>query len=466
MVFSVRLLYFGTIQVLLMSVITYVLISNEYRKLSSQSLQTLSHFLIEQKKQELKNYTSLAVSSINHLYQSANIDNKSVQAEVSNIFGSMQYSGKDGYFFVYDDKGTNISHPAQPFRVGKNWWDLTNAKGEKMIQIIVNNAKSGGDFYTYTWSKPSKTGEFEKMAYSIYLEKWHWVIGTGVYLDDVNNQLNKLQQEIDHHINRTKQIILLVAMSAILVLFILGLIAHLNNKKKADLKIYALGKKIINLEEEERKRISRELHDGIIQVLVSIKYSIEATGMCLKKAQHEKPIQLQQAEKNLSAAIGEVRRISHNLHPMILDELGFSAAVTTLGVEFSERTGIDVKVIKPSVRKLLPDYINITLYRVVQESLTNIEKYAQASEVVIELSMTKKWLKLSITDNGKGFDVAAYLKGSKLGIGLRNLAERVEYHSGEFEFKSSSSGTIIIAKIPKISFVNHFNNTVVKDVNS
>jgi len=229
---------------------------------------------------------------------------------------------------------------------------------------------------------------------------------------------------------------------------------------------YALGKKIINLEEEERKRISRELHDGIIQVLISIKYSIEATGMSLKRAQHEKPVQLQQAEKNLSAAIGEVRRISHNLHPMILDELGFSAAVTTLGIEFSERTGIDVKVIKPSVRKLLPDYINITLYRVVQESLTNIEKYAQASEVVIELSMTKKWLKLSITDNGKGFDVAGYLKGNKLGIGLRNLAERVEYHSGEFEFKSSSAGTIIIAKIPKISFVNHFNNTVVKDVNS
>ena len=463
MVFSLRLLYFGMIQVLLMSVITYVLISNEYRKLSSQSLQTLSHFLMEQKKQELKNYTTLAVSSINHLYQTGNIENKKVQTAVSNIFTSMQYSGKDGYFFVYDDKGTNISHSAQPFRVGKNWWDLTNDKGEKMIQIIINNAKSGGDFYTYNWSKPTKEGKFEKMAYSIYLEKWHWVIGTGVYLDDVNNQLSKLQREIDHHINRTKQIILLVALSAIGLLFIIGLFFHIKNKQKADLKIYALGKKIINLEEEERKRISRELHDGIIQVLISIKYSIEATALCLKKSHQEKPKQLQQAENNLSSAIQEVRRISHNLHPMILDELGFAAAVATLGGEFSDRTGIHVKVIKPSLRKLLPDYINITLYRVVQESLTNIEKYAQATEVLISLAMTDTWLILTIADNGKGFDVDDYLKGNKLGIGLRNLAERVEYHSGEFAFSSTNKGTIITAKIPKVSFVNHFNNTVIKD---
>jgi len=278
-----RLLYIAVFQVILTSVVIYFFVSSEYRELSNQSLQTLEHFLIDQKKQELKNYTSLAVSSIGQLLKSNDSDSLNTKNEAANLLSNMLYEGDNGYFFVYDGKGTNIAHPKEPFRVGKNWWDLENDNGDKIVQILINNAKAGGDFYRYKWSKPSTNTIVDKMGYSIFIDKWQWMIGTGVYLDDVNQQVSQLQKEMDQHINKTQQIVLIVALGSIFVIFIFGLAINWNQKKKTDLKINELGQRIINLQEEEHRHISRELHDGIVQILVSIKYSIEATGIFLSQ---------------------------------------------------------------------------------------------------------------------------------------------------------------------------------------
>ena len=455
MTLPLRLLFVAVLQVVLTSIITYYLVTDEYRGLSSQSVDTLENFLIEQKHQELKNYTLLAVSAMTDAYENSDIDDKQAKARVTEIIHDMTYSGRDGYFFVYDGEGNGVVHPKEPYRVGKNWWELEGENGDKTIQILVANAKAGGGFHRYPWRKPSSNIMSEKMGYSVYLEKWNWMIGTGVYLDDVNSQLNKLQQEIDQHINKTKQIILLVAMSSIFVIFLLGLILNLSQKKKTDQKISELGLKIINMQEEERRHISRELHDGIVQVLISIKYSLEATGLWLAKAKVAKPQPLEHAQSNLRDAINEIRRISHHLHPRILDELGLSAAMDALAVEYAEQTGITVNVTKPAVRKLVQDGISTTLYRVVQESLINVQKHAHATEVNIDMSIKDKWLTLSISDNGRGFDTELNNKADDYGIGLRNLAERVEYHLGEFSVQSSASGTIVKARIPKISYANN-----------
>jgi len=449
MFFPRRLFIIAIVQALLTSVVTFILVTDEYRDLSKQSLSTLEQFLIEQKKQELVNYTSLAVSAITPIYQDQTLDLANAKMQVSNLLGNMLYGGKDGYFFAYDDKGNGISHPKEPFRVGKNWWEMESQNGDKIIQILLANAQKGGDFYRYTWSKPSSQEVSDKLGYSVYLKDWDWMLGTGVYLDDVNNRLNKLQQEIDLHINKTKQIILLVALSSIFIIFLFGIIINLSHKKKTDKKINELGQRIINLQEEERRRISRELHDGIVQTLVSIKYSIEATGMFLTKVKQEKPKTLTDAETNLTGAIKEIRRISHHLHPRILDELGLSAALDNLATEFSERTNIEVSVTKPAVRKLLSDEINTTLYRVVQESLTNIEKHAKAKHVEICLTINTYWLILTVKDDGCGFNTQEEANKKDYGIGLRNLAERIEYHFGQFDCISSINGTIVTAKIPK-----------------
>lgn len=463
MILPIKLLFIAVIQVLLTAFITYFFVTNEYRELSNQSLDTLEHFLVEQKKQELKNYTALAVLAVDHLYQPSEPDNHVAKNLVTNILDKMIYNGEDGYFFVYDDKGNAISHPKQPFRIGKNWWDLEDSKGNKIIQILISNAKAGGDFYRYPWTKPSNKQVSEKIGYSVYLDRWKWMIGTGVYLDNINLQLSKLQFEIDEHIYKTKNIILTLALSSIFVIFLFGLMVNLRQKKQTDEKITELGQRIVNVQEDENRHIARELHDGIIQILVSIKFSLEATKMHLAKALQEKPKPLQHAEENLVIAIEEIRRISHHMHPQILDELGLSAAIDVLSANFSDRTGVNINVFKPHARNLLPDFINTTLYRIVQESLINIEKHAKARHVQISLSFDKNWLTLIIADDGKGFDINSASEISDCGIGLRNLAERVEYHLGEFKVVSSKQGTTITAKIPKSSFANYFNQTRVKN---
>ncbi|MBL4822337.1 MAG: cache domain-containing protein [Colwellia sp.] len=456
-----KLLYIAIFQVILTSIAVFFFFSSEYRQLSSQSLHSVENFLLEQKKRELKNYTALAVSSVEHLFAGEKNIDPQAQANVVSLLNNLLYNGEDGYFFVYSSDGVNIAHPKESFRVGENWWDLEDNKGEKIVQILIKKAQAGGGFHRYKWSKPSTDAKVDKIGYSVFLDKWQWMLGTGVYLDDVNQQVSELQQEIDQHINKTQKIVLSVALGSIFILFIVGLIFTLRQKQRSDIKINELGQRIISLQEEERRHISRELHDGIVQMLVSIKYSIEATSIFLSQLKQEKPKSQLAAEKNLSIAIQEIRRISHHLHPRILDELGLSAAMDALSSEFSELTGIKMQVITPKLKKLLPDNISTTLYRVVQESLTNIQKHAKASNVVIELVINQAWLTLTICDNGKGFDTSVSIENQtnldEFGIGLRNLAERIEYHSGIFKVTSTEKGTKVSAKIPKSCFANYFN---------
>lgn len=455
MKFSFKLLYMAVLQLIVTAFVIYYLVTDEYRQLSNDSLKTLESFLMEQKKQELKNYTALAISAVQHISVPEKEAIYYQKQRVAQVLNSLLFNGQDGYFFVYDGLGNGISHPKEPFRVGKNWWELENNKGEKIIQILIENAKAGGGFYRYPWHKPSSDTISEKISYSLYLDKLDWMLGTGIYLDDVHFQLNKLQREIDQHIAGTQKIILLVTLLSISLMFLVSLIMHLNQKRKNELTIDKLGQKIINLQEDERRHISRELHDGIIQIMVSIKYSLEATGLYLKREQQEKPQPLVQAENNLVMAISEIRRISHHLHPRVLDELGLSSAIDALSTDFADRTQINVKFSKPAIRNILPANISTTLYRTVQEALTNVEKHAQANLVTINLYVAKKWLILEIIDNGKGFDTKSKASDLNSGIGLRNLAERIQYHNGEFKYVSSIVGTTIKAKIPKESFANY-----------
>jgi len=453
MTLPLRLLYIAVLQVVLTSIVTYWFVTNEYRELSNKNVQALEAFLIAQKQQELRNYTDIAMSSVDHLSQLFDETTAETKNKVADNLQRMLYNGDDGYFFIYDAQGIAIAHPKEPHRVGKNWWDLEDDNGEKIIQILLSNAQQGGGFYRYNWNKPSEQMKSEKMSHSVYINDWNWMFGTGVYLDDVYAQLGKIQSEIDTHLENTKHIILLVALSSIFLIFIFGFGITLSHKKKADAKISELAQRVIDVQEEENRHISRELHDGIIQILVSIKYALEATRMTMNKQQQDAPPMLAKAEDNLAVAMQEVRRISHHMHPQILDELGLSAAIASITQDFTKRTGVEVKVNKPALRKLLPDFINTTLYRVVQESLTNIQKHADAKLVVIDLSIESKWLRLEIKDDGKGFDT----KQNCLGIGLRNLAERVQYHNGKFKVESSEKGTITEVQIPTASFVNHFN---------
>ncbi len=449
---------FAVFYVALTAIFIFFMVSDQYRSLSQQNLAALETFLIQQKQQELKNYTEIAMASVDSIYASSAKDDPMKQKQVADILSTLIYDGDDGYFFVYHEDGTSVVHPTEPYRVGQNFLDLRGQNGEPTIQILIENAKNGGDYYRYFWNQPSTEQITEKISYSRFFPKWKWMLGTGVYLDSVNEQLQTIQNAIDQQVDSTRLTILIITLSAIFLIFGFGIVVNFTQKKETEEKIHALDQKIIHIQEEEQRHISRELHDGIVQMLVSIKYSLEATGLVLKQKAIEKPEPLAKAEKNLVNTIGEIRRISYHLHPTILDELGLSDAMEQLGIEFSERTGIAIHINKPALRKLLPDPINTTLYRVVQESLVNIEKHSHATLATIDLEVKDDWLTLTICDNGIGnTNIKKEGQSSHKGIGIRNLAERIEYHNGVFNIDAGADGTTVTAKIPKSAFVNHYN---------
>jgi two-component system NarL family sensor kinase len=149
----------------------------------------------------------------------------------------------------------------------------------------------------------------------------------------------------------------------------------------------------------------------------------------------------------LNEAIQEVRRISHDLRPSILDDLGFDVALGNLLEQFSERTGIRIRRDVALPDRRLPEDIEITLYRLIQEALTNVERHADASELVLRLSHQRDAVRLDLRDNGRGFDPQA--NRHVLGIGLRNMRERVELLGGDYRFDTGpGEGVRIRVRLP------------------
>lgn len=153
--------------------------------------------------------------------------------------------------------------------------------------------------------------------------------------------------------------------------------------------------------------------------------------------------------------MGDIRSISHQLHPGLLEDYGLGAALEELGRDFTQRTNIKVSVTRLSVRNVLSTEVKTALYRIAQESLTNIEKHADASNVDISLKLTPGWLVLEISDNGHGFDYQSYDRTDNQktaaynGIGLRNMKERLSFYQGNFKVHSEKTGTTICARIPQ-----------------
>jgi len=154
----------------------------------------------------------------------------------------------------------------------------------------------------------------------------------------------------------------------------------------------------------------------------------------------------------LDRCIGETRTLSHLLHPPLLDEAGFSSAANWFVTGFSQRSGIPVSLQLPPDLQRLSSTTEIALFRVLQESLTNVHRHSQSSSAEIRLELDAEWVKLRIKDYGRGIEPQLLTKmrrdGTHTGVGLAGMRERIRELGGRLEIHSSQSGTTIEALIP------------------
>jgi len=223
--------------------------------------------------------------------------------------------------------------------------------------------------------------------------------------------------------------------------------------QRSEAELRRLSSQLLNAQEEERKRIARELHDGIGQSLSAIKFKVETA---LNEMGQVNPAQV---VKSLEAvvpvaqeAVEEVRRISRNLRPSILDDLGILATISWLCREVETiYSGIRIEKQIDIEEHDIPDSLKIVMYRVLQESFNNIAKHSHATLVRLSLKGADGKIELAIDDNGVGFDVEQVLSGeqSKRGIGLASMRERAELSGGSFSVEShKGAGTTVRASWP------------------
>jgi two-component system NarL family sensor kinase len=417
--------------------------------LSKQQLSSVESAYLNSKEAEMRHYVTLATRSIKAIYDSGRHD-ESALAEAKQILSKLDY-GDDGYFFVYDMQGVNLVHPRQPELIGKNVWELRDNKGNPTIQRLIFRANHGGGLERYLWKKPSTGKVVPKLGYVISLPDWGWVLGTGIYLDDVDAVVNKIDTQISRNIQNTMLWITGIAIASVLVIALFGLVLNLSEYRVADAKLKVLAQRVVHSQEEERARLSRDLHDGISQSLVSIKLQVESGIAKLNglPGQADSAGQsFDRAAAQLNDVLGEVRRISHNLRPALLDDLGLVAALDHLTREFADHAKIIILFSTDVHVEHLSGVRKTVLFRIAQEALTNIERHAVASNVSLNLCNVGTAIRMVISDDGKGFDIGSVAESPKRGIGLRNMHERAEAAGGSLSLTSSAGGTQLIATLP------------------
>lgn len=210
----------------------------------------------------------------------------------------------------------------------------------------------------------------------------------------------------------------------------------------------ALSARIIALQDAERRRIGRELHDSVGQSLAALLMNLEQLAV----ARNEATAALITESRELALRTAqEVRTISTLLHPPLLDVVGFVGAAKNYVQQFARRSGIEVKMNFSEDLKLPSKEAELAFFRVLQEGLTNVHRHAQATTVDVWLARHDHEVVLSIQDNGRGLPPGAiedFEGGMASGVGLAGMRERLAEFGGKLHVESSHSGTIVNASIP------------------
>ena len=205
-----------------------------------------------------------------------------------------------------------------------------------------------------------------------------------------------------------------------------------------------LSSRLVQIQEEERQNIARELHDQVGQVLTVLKLTLDrAVPLCSPEVKK----QLKAGAGNISELISIVRNMSLNLRPAMLDDLGLLPTLFWHFDRFTSQTGIKVDFKHGQLEHPLPPEINITAYRIVQEALTNAARYAGVDRISVRIWSNKKSLSIQVEDNGKGFDPEAI--DPRVSSGLHGMRERVRLLGGRVSVDSSpGGGTVLTAELP------------------
>jgi len=233
--------------------------------------------------------------------------------------------------------------------------------------------------------------------------------------------------------------------------------SDITKRKQAEDALQQLSTRLLQLQDEERRRLGRELHDSLAQSVLAVNLNLAQVGRSSVPLDEKSRRAMTEARRVLQEMSQEIRTLSYLLHPPVLDELGLASAVKEYAKGFSERSGIELEVELQAGFARLSQEAETALFRIVQESLTNIQRHSGSPTAKIRLHGTVSRVELEISDQGQGMDQKSVKSGSstrsRLGVGILGMRERMTQLGGKLAVESNSSGTTVRAGIPLIAEV-------------
>jgi two-component system NarL family sensor kinase len=205
------------------------------------------------------------------------------------------------------------------------------------------------------------------------------------------------------------------------------------------IELQKLSGQLLHIQDEERRRIARELHDDLGQQLSALKMLMQ------------NPQDKDEALRTADRAVASVRNLSYLLHPPLLDETGLRSALYWYAEGLTKRSGIRVSLsVKPQIFPRLSKEIEMTIFRVVQEALTNVYRHAESDSARVEIDKQSEWVFVRVRDHGKGLprEMDGKMLLPNMGVGIAGMRERMRQLGGELTLSRAEPGTLLEAKIP------------------
>jgi len=225
------------------------------------------------------------------------------------------------------------------------------------------------------------------------------------------------------------------------------IIRDITDRKLAEQALRNLTGELIEAQEDERRRIAREIHDDYNQRLAVLAIDLEELAENIGRLNGDGPRRLRELWNYVSELAADLHALSHSLHSSTLESLGLVAGLTVFCEEFTNQQGVQVKFDYENVPSRIPSDLALCLFRIVQESLRNIKRHSGANQAEVFLERTDEGLRLSVSDCGNGFD--PHMRSSNSGIGIRSMQERLRLLGGHLQiFSRLGEGTRIDAWLP------------------
>ncbi|MFK7902676.1 MAG: cache domain-containing protein [Nitratireductor sp.] len=437
--FRTKLLLITIFPMVLIAAAALILVDTQSRKLAKEQGLAVEQMIRASKQIELQNYMKLVRTAVDPFYSWNDVSILQAQKQVADVVTQMTF-GTDGYFFIARKDGTPLKNPLLEDKIGITRLRLQSAEHT----LISNQASSSNkdELYQYSWNKPSTGQLAPKLSDTVSLDDWNWVIGSGLYLDDIAAQIGAIQTQLEDNVQQTRKVLLILSLGAVLLTSLFFALVRFSEQRLADEKLKKLASEIVEAQESERKRVSSELHDGISQLLVSARYGLDIANVNAK-GDAQITTHVEKADQTIALAISEIRRISMALRPSILDDMGLASALKSLGNNFQDQTQIKTNIKAANVGALLDDSQKTCLFRVAQEALANVAKHSMASQVDLTLSCERRKVTLVVKDNGRGFNLKQNFNHTD-GSGLTNMRERVQSHGGLFSIQQNDKNGIFL----------------------